>query len=177
MNEKRPTQYIRFVGNFRDLKPLGYVFQKLYARNYNTWRKSVDPNGYRDTIWIWQKWRIVEFNDLYGWSALILQEVVLNGRKGHRHKPCAILPNPDETGHFILDLQTGELLDYTFELSDTYKFCRKQLGVGEDPTDEELREHYNRYRTVNIPDEFLPLVQELLDKKMIEIRERVLTNE
>ena len=140
------NKYIRFTRNFKDLKPMGYTFQKLYANNYNTYRKSIDPEGYSDSIWIWQAGRMVECNDLHQYSYLIIEELIQKNRKGFRHPITKMFPYPDTRSKFILDIETG--IKSTKEEKDAY--CK-------------------RFRDVNIQDALLNLINELIDKNMIEI--------
>jgi hypothetical protein len=71
---------IKFTGNFRDLKPDGWTFQKLFARNYRCYWKSIDPNNpHDDKVWIWQaNGGNIEYEDFYSYSYLIF-EIILNG--------------------------------------------------------------------------------------------------
>jgi len=163
------NKYIRFIGNFKDLKPMGYTFQRLYARDYNTYRKSIDPEGYSDSIWIWQAGRMVECNDLHQYSYLIIQELIQKNRKGFRHPISKMFPYPDTRSKFILDAELGELLDWSPELSYDYLFHFKPLETGIKSTKEEKDAYCKRFRDVNIQDALLTLINELIDKNMIEI--------
>ena len=41
------SSYIKFIGDYSKLKPMGFEFQRLYASNYMQWHKD----GYR----VWKK--------------------------------------------------------------------------------------------------------------------------
>lgn len=91
---------LKFTGKFRDLKPAGYTFQKLYARNYRSYRKEVSP---AETIWIWQhNGGYVEFNDLYDLSRLAARAVYLDQQ-------------PGDGGAFAYDMDTNTLEPYSNE--------------------------------------------------------------
>lgn len=168
---QKPNKYIKFIGKFKDLKPMGYTFQRLYANDYNTWRKSVDPEGYGDTIWVWQKGKAVELNDLYGYSYLIMEEVIEKGRKGHRYPPSKIFPNEPDFGVFLLDKDTMKLLDFDLTSTILWQDVLSQRGERDEPTKEECDEYYRRYREVTVRDSFIAMIKELIDKKMIEVVE------
>lgn len=158
-------KYIRFIGRLNNLKSMGYTFQKMYARNYRCWHKEAEGQA----VWIWDKNKEVEIMDLYGLSHIILREVVINGRQGKRYNPDGkIFFSPADRGHYILDLETGTLLDYNRELSLTYLFINPDCP----PTDEAISAHSKRYREVSISDELTALLIELIDNKMIEIAEK-----
>lgn len=54
---------LKFTGNFKKLKAMGYEFQKLYARNYKVYHKQI-PRSFR--IWIWvANGGYIEIDDLY----------------------------------------------------------------------------------------------------------------
>ena len=153
------TKYIKFIGKLKDLKSMGYEFQHLYARNYQCWHKSVDAEGYGDTIWVWGKGKCVEFMDLHGWSHLILEEIIQKGRKGYRRL--------GKFSKYVIDKENDTLLDWKPELTIDYLFMNNK-----EPTDEEIRIQSRKYRVICIEDKFLNLVNELLDKDMIEVSER-----
>ena len=58
--------HILFTGNFRDLIPLGFRFEKKYARNYRCYT-TYNPEDVRSSpahpLWIYQKGRSVEIDD------------------------------------------------------------------------------------------------------------------
>lgn len=76
---------IVYLGRFKDLIPKGFIFQKLYAKNYRTYRKEFKNDN---TLWIWQKDRNVEINDFYSHSAWFLDKII----KGE-YKNWAVTPN------------------------------------------------------------------------------------
>lgn len=56
------------------LKGMGYTFQKLYARNYKTYRKIVGDN----TLWLWSKGKTIELDDLYHLTGEVINFVKEN---------------------------------------------------------------------------------------------------
>ena len=60
---------IKFTGDFKDLKPMGFTFHKLFARNYKVYEK--------DGLWIWvHRGGYVEIDDHYGNSGYIAEMIL-----------------------------------------------------------------------------------------------------
>ena len=55
---------ISFNGKYKDLKSMGYSFNKLFAKNYIVYQKK--------SIWIFKKNNYVEVSDLYSYSHLLI---------------------------------------------------------------------------------------------------------
>ena len=75
-------KYIKFIGQFKDLKALGFRHQYMYARNYRVWTTYYPGIVDSGQLWIWMKGREVEIADLYGASYLIADYV-----KKHKQIP------------------------------------------------------------------------------------------
>ena len=59
----------KFTGRFRDLKPLGYKFHKLFANNYKVYEKN--------DIWIWvARGGYVEVGDFYKLSPYVIKVIL-----------------------------------------------------------------------------------------------------
>jgi hypothetical protein len=71
------VKYVKFTGNFCDLIPLGFTFQKLYASNYRCYHTNFLKE--ENTLWIWQKGREVCINDWHEFTVPILE--YLKGKK------------------------------------------------------------------------------------------------
>lgn len=55
MDFPRPTQYVKFKGPFTELKKNGWTFQKLFGRNYRSYKKNCDGEEHGGTtLRIWQ---------------------------------------------------------------------------------------------------------------------------
>lgn len=147
---------IKFIGKFKDLKPMGFTFHKLYARNYKVYEKK--------KIWIWvAHGGYVEIQDFYSLSGYILKaiwdgtfpvyerDIVRNGKlawasikKGDR-KPC------------MINRITGEII----ELRKFYKLH----------ADEHLVYNYDLWRDLSISNETFEFLKELKDLNIMEIIE------
>lgn len=78
------SSFIKYIGDFKDLIPKDWIFQKLYARNYRTYRKEF----IEDTIWIWQKQRVIEIND-FGTNSVWFLNKIISGE----YKNWEVIPN------------------------------------------------------------------------------------
>lgn len=62
---------MKFTGKFKDLSRKGFVFQKLYARNFKSYRKRSENY----CIWIWVRDREIEVDDWYNCTEGVLAEL------------------------------------------------------------------------------------------------------
>lgn len=61
---------VKFTGKFRDLKPMGFKFHRLYARNYKVYEQ--------EDMWIWVGGGDVRFKDLPPKHFAIVFDMILN---------------------------------------------------------------------------------------------------
>ena len=97
---------IKFIGRFKDLIPMGYRFQKLYAMDYKVYHKK--------NIWIWVAGRSVQIDDLSRMNSASLAQLVLSNkypvRKKYLVSSKGIIITPK--GHpkiTMLDRKTGKI--------------------------------------------------------------------
>jgi hypothetical protein len=139
---------IKFTGNFKDLKGMGFKFHKLFANNYKVYEK--------DKIWIWvARGGYVEVADFYELSGYIVDAIWndtfpvyeknvdygeklswLNRKKGDK-KPCQI------------NRKTGEIVE---RREFTKKYC-----------DENGEYDYDLWRELSIYKETFESIKELKD--------------
>ena len=62
---------MKFTGKFTDLIPKGFIFQKLYARNFKSYRKQLEDHR----IWIWVRGREIEVDDWYNCTGGVIAEL------------------------------------------------------------------------------------------------------
>jgi len=87
----------KFNGKFKDLVPMGFKFQKLFASNYRCYMKAEDEYTSYD-VQVWQKQRSIELGSLFQMSYLPIK---------------ALLDGKLEQGkyeRYVIDLNTGEVL-------------------------------------------------------------------
>tara|TARA_R110000765_G_scaffold28525_7_gene68729 strand:- start:2060 stop:2548 length:489 start_codon:yes stop_codon:yes gene_type:complete len=69
--------FIKYTGKWNELKPSGWTFQKLFARNYISYRKEFDDGEF--TLWIWKHLGgYVEIEDLFSSKTAYLIQAILN---------------------------------------------------------------------------------------------------
>jgi len=141
---------IKFTGDFKDLKPMGFTFHKLYARNYKVYEKS--------KVWIWvAHGGYVEIDDFFSLSGYIVKAIwdgtfpvyeedvnynnILFFKKGDR-KAC------------MIDQKTGGIIER--------REFTKRYG---------LEYNHDLFREVNIYNETLHFIEELKDLNIFEIVE------
>ena len=117
---------IKFIGDWKELKPMGFTFHKLFASNYKVYEKN--------KIWIWvAHGGYVEVADFYNLSGYIVKAIWggtfpvyekdigygdklswLNRKKGDK-KPCMI---NRETGEIIERMEFKRIYgeDYDYDL-------------------------------------------------------------
>ena len=61
-------EYIKFTGDFAELKKMGYKFHKLYARNYMCWMKG--------TLAIWKKGSDVQMDEFRNFLAVAILRMI-----------------------------------------------------------------------------------------------------
>ena len=144
---------IKFTGDFKDLKPMGFKFHKLFARNYKVYE--------RDKVWVGvHEGGYVEIDDHYGNSGYIAK-MIIDGtypvytenrdykiftiEKG-KPRPCTI------------NKETGEIFD-TMQLM-------RNVG-GHDKWIEMVDR--DDYRDVSLLHCTMELIKELADKGMIKV--------
>lgn len=143
---------IKFTGDFKQLKPMGFTFHKLYARNYKVYEKS--------KVWIWvAHGGYVEIADFFSLSGYIVKAIwdgtfpvyeedinygPVGFKKGDR-KPC------------MINRETGEIIERR-------EFTKRYAN-------EHGEYDYDLFREVNIYNETLHFIEELKDLNILEIVE------
>jgi len=151
---------IKFTGNFKDLKPMGFKFHKLFANNYKVYNK--------DKVWIWvAEGGYVEIGSYYGLSGYILKAIwedtypvhekdvdygeklsFINIKKGDR-KQCKI------------NEKTGEIIE---RREFNKKFCDENGEYDENS-------EYLIYRDISIYKKTFKFLEELKALNIMEIEE------
>lgn len=71
----KPKGYVRFKGDYKELKNLGFKFQKLYARNYMQWGN--EELGLR----VWKRGKDITFDEMNLYTLLKFLETYPTVRK------------------------------------------------------------------------------------------------
>jgi hypothetical protein len=136
---------IQFIGDFKQLIPMGYKFSRLYARNYICYHQK--------EIWIWKKGKDVEIADFYGKSHVLLSYLIKNG-----------FTVPNEFNMIMLNMETSEIEDYERTKHSDIHLMGKL-------SDEEMEKFYNRYHRKFIQQETIDELKRLYEQNLIKINE------
>lgn len=136
---------LRFVGDFKKLIPLGYRFQRLFARNYIAYNKN--------DVWIWKKGKSVDFCSLEDDSSALLEYLISTDFE---------INNPFNL--VIFNQKTKKMEEYNKE---QHELIFKTLT----PTKEEAREHANTYKEIFLSKETMAAIKELYEGDFIAVVE------
>ncbi len=131
--------YLKFTIDIKKLKGLGYTFQKLYARNYKTYRKDIGKGG--RTIWLWVLERRIEIDDWFSDTGAILEFY----KKNRNHPEFDRLNKAGEKWNYYkirLCNSTGEIIEY-----DNKEYYQ-ELSSKDDKSIEKYFEKYKDYREI-----------------------------
>jgi hypothetical protein len=99
---------IKFIGDFKDLKPMGFTFHKLYARNYKVYALH--------DLWIWVSRCVVRFKDFDGPIFDKIYHMIIHGTYPLYTEPSylmdRILFDVGAPKMCILDKETGEITEH-----------------------------------------------------------------
>lgn len=143
--------YIKFTGEFKSLKSIGFEFRKLYANNHICYKK--------DEIWVWKKEKDVEIDSLYGNSHILLQYLIDNN-----------FIIDDKYNVLILNNETMCIEKYEPKKHESFLFLDKTA------TDEETLQFFNRYTKLRVKQETIDEIKHLYNSHLIAITESEITN-
>lgn len=135
---------ISFIGDFKKLKPMGYEFHKLFARNYICYIKN--------DVKIWRKAKDVQILDFQDYSHLLLQYLIDNN----------FIIN-DKHNRIVVNTETSKIEEYDVRKHEL--FCLDFDNM----SDDEISQFEDRYHKNTIPQRIIETIKELYDNKLIEI--------
>lgn len=141
----------KFYGSYRDLKYLGFKFQKLYARNYRQWAYEVDPNT---AIRVWHKGSEVTIADFHGYTQDIIDALTKPEMRNDYKGRC----------RFVIDRKTESVVKYVDEIHNEFRQPWMTLELCCTP---EAVEWYNRYRIIIISTKLELMIQKMFELGMI----------
>lgn len=143
-------QNLNFSINVKELKPRGYIFQKLYAADYKSYRKEIE--GY--TLWLWVKSKTIEINDWYSYTKNIIEFYKENFEQWAIEN--SKLPKPRFAMVLHANHSTGEI-----KLKDFNEYYKVLLSKNESDFDL-YHEKYDHWREiVLIPKLFDVIIKEI----------------
>jgi hypothetical protein len=148
---------LRYTGKFKDLIPLGYRFQKMYARNYRCYH-TYDVKELEDNLsfWIYQKGRSIEIEDWSGFEAPIIEYIQTHPFTPH-DKQCGKITLHIEYVALLCNRKTFEVREATHEDDPIRFFFDEQDGkITVEERDRLHKEFSDTYRTILVvPEELL----------------------
>lgn len=174
MNTNKPTHYVKFTGDFKDLKPNGWKFGKFYGHNYRAYTRSFRKDSYCDwEFMIWQAGRFLELTDFFQHSYLIVKEL-LEGRQEEYNKTFY----GKDTYSFVVDMEDYTINKLKWNINgDGFLYKEHDRLKSQGLCGKEFKEqygvicnaHYKKYRKVNYTDEQINGMIEFLNKGWVEI--------
>lgn len=79
---------MQFTTPIPDLKDRGYIYQKLYAAEYKTYRKEFGEHK-EYTIWLYVQGKTIEINDWYSSTEAIINVYKANSKE-HKKEYCIL---------------------------------------------------------------------------------------
>lgn len=146
--------FIKFIGDWKKLIPMGYKFNRLYASNYICYSKG-EINSH---IWIWKGAKDVCINDLHGDSYLVLQYLIkTNFAKAEKYNT------------FVIDMDNKAVEEYDFKKHHEVSV----FGIDKinEVSEEELALFGEKYRKVFLSENMINIIKELYINHMIIITE------
>ena len=139
------TKRISFTGNFRDLIPMGFTFQKLFANNYRSYRFGLEsqPTVTEHTFWIWQHYGgYMEIDDLGHRHSATLLEYALNA---YIDEPCDF----SECYRFVIDRES-DVMERDHENVYMQMMVKYHHSESKEEKQKIVDEYYERWRTKTI---------------------------
>ena len=144
----------KFKGDFKQLIPMGYTFQKLYAANYKCYHKG-NPDF---KIWIWVKNKDIEVDWWYGYEQLLIEAIrdnSIHSMLKHNHVAINKLENKLEKYNMVKH-------DFLckFDFDELKQLPKEQMN-------ELKRKHEEKYSVNLITEDMINIIKELIEKDMI----------
>lgn len=161
-------KYVKFVGKFRDLIPIGFRFWKAFARNYRVYEKRVDGKRYGPVVNIWQHLGgYLEIDDYFHLSVLIVESI----QSGQYKEFLATDPLCKGTYHAFINLK-----DFTIERRDRLKHNEPYFADGWDTLSEiekaaKWKDYNNTWRRAFFCQGVVDIIKDLFDRGWIQIVE------
>lgn len=150
--------FIKFIGDWKRLIPMGYQFNRMFARNYIAYCKGKTDNR----IWIWKALKDVQIIDLnYSNSALILKHFIDSEFALPRHFSTLVINN-----------ETHTVEEFDFDKHDAIHVLKWKDGIRyEDIPDEEIIAFHDKFTKIHLIQDVIDILKELYESGMIQIVE------
>lgn len=144
---------LKFIGDWRKLIPLGYKFQRLYARNYICYSKGQIDNR----IWIWKKGKDIELSGVNNKDTCLIMKYLIDNN----------FKSPDNYDMLVINRETSSIEEFDFDKHDImFVYEREQLKK---LTKEDRQNFYDKFKKVLINEDIIKILKELYDNNLIEM--------
>lgn len=156
------NQYIKFTGDFKILKPMGFTFGKYFAKNYKAY--AMKHGEWSTDMMIWVKGRDVQISSFDNLLSFYAAKYILNGTY-----PVYEEDYKFEHGNLLIEHKKGEPLS-----------CKVNINTGEIiPFSEFVKMYKDKWeqyiddgwRELNIPVRIFELMKEFFDLKLLQLVE------
>ena len=162
----------KFTGKYGDLIPDGYIFQKLYASNYRTYRKEFSIT--KDWLVIWQYGNNIELMSLFSMSGWVIKCIIKN-----RDKIPEMMANHDvckDSFSIVLNTKNGKIRYYDkAERWHTIKIERRLYDRIDTKDNTALDLYYKKYQKLHIHKDMIKEVLKLWDAGLIAFEDKEFT--
>lgn len=163
---------LKFTGNFRDLKKMGFRFRKLFASNYKNYNYTAEKYDSSD-IDIWVARREFDINSLGSLSEAMLDHILNTDIKDNKE---TILGSVFKR-RLVINLSTKKVEYYDDEMHDHMNEARKRKDAGNPMSIDERMEHREKFRelyrtNLDLSDEVFLMVREMYNNGLIERAEK-----
>lgn len=146
----RHAHTLTFTGDYKTLKPNGFTYRRLFARNAICYEKQ--------DVWIWRAGRGVDLLDLYGHSGALLAYL-----RAHDFAYVSKTRNGFDNPRLTLDRETGRVLPYATHYHEDVSVWTGQAHPDYNP---------ERYRVIhNLTEAFIATLRTLDETGQLELTE------
>ncbi len=149
-NNQNYFKNLNFNIDVKKLIPIGYIHQKLYARNYKTYRKKIECH----TIWLWIKGKTIEVDDWYSYTNNVIEFYKNNFDKWKKENKKLARPRHAMILH--ANHSTGEI-----KLKDFDEYYKSMFSENNKIIDDYYKKYKNWREIILIPKLFDKVISEI----------------
>lgn len=164
---------LKFIGEYRDLKKYGFVFQKLYASNYMQWSKELKGDH---RISVWKKGAVVEIDDFYDWSGIVAEYMLANDPVDVATGPSRnIFKNGLVLLRFTIDKKNNKILPYDCVAHESMSYFLAEDGEASESVKAKLvpgvtgANFHEHFRPVKMLPPIVYAVREMFENNLVEL--------
>lgn len=165
-------RYVKFIGDFKILKPMGFKFGKYHARNHKAYTKYQEDSEYMSDMHIWVLGRDLTIGDMNTLQSFWIAKHIVAGTYPvftedeieERTLAGKIVFDVGDSKDNMLNKNTGEIMDH-IDLLEKYgilKALKDRVAPEEIP-----HPGKDGWNEVHISKEAIVLVKEFYEKGLI----------